>query len=72
VPNDNAVISPHARLGWRLLQSGVPVTLLCDLLFTDGPPSREILTVEALPDDVLRSHPDAVSITSRHRSTSTG
>jgi hypothetical protein len=54
------------------MQSGVPVTLLCDLLFVDGPPSREILTVEALPDDVARAHPDAASTTKGSRSTLTG
>jgi hypothetical protein len=54
------------------VQSGVPITLLCDLLFVDGPPSREILTVEALPDDVARTHPVAASTTVGERSRSTG
>lgn len=72
MPNHTGVISPHIRLGWHLMQSGVPVTLLCDLLFVDGPPSREILTVEALPDDVARAHPDAASTTPGERSTSSG
>lgn len=49
---------PAGRLAWALLRDGVPITLLCDLLFDDGPPSREILTVEAVPDDVRRCHPD--------------
>lgn len=44
-------------LAWTLLRDGVPLSLLCDLVFPDGPPSREILASEALPDDVRLSHP---------------
>lgn len=72
VPNHTGVISPLPRLGWHLLQSGVPVTLLCDLLFVEGPPSRQILAAEAALDDVVRSHPDARSTRGAERSTSTG
>jgi hypothetical protein len=49
--------SPPASRGWSLLRDRVPITLLCDLLYVDGPPSREILTTEALADDVCLSHP---------------
>jgi hypothetical protein len=49
--------SPPASRGWSLLRHHVPITLLCDLLYVDGPPSREILTSEALADDVRLSHP---------------
>ncbi len=37
------------------LADGVPITLLCDLLDPEGPPSREILTAEAVADDVRRA-----------------
>lgn len=50
------------RLLWLLLRDGVPVTLLCDLLFRAGPPSRQILASEALADDVRLSHPEGGSI----------
>jgi hypothetical protein len=36
------------------LADGVPITLLCDLLDPDGPPSREIHAAEAIADDVRR------------------
>ena len=52
-PLDEAPIDEAAR-GWSLLRAGVPLSLLCDLAFSDGPPSREILTVEAVADDVAR------------------
>lgn len=44
-------------IAWTLLTEGVPLSLLCDLAFPDGPPSREILASEALSDDVRLSHP---------------
>lgn len=37
------------------LADGVPITLLCDLLDPEGPPSREILAAEAVADDVRRA-----------------
>jgi hypothetical protein len=37
------------------LADGVPITLLCDLLDPDGPPSREILAAEAVADDLRRA-----------------
>jgi hypothetical protein len=42
---------------WRLLRAHVPITLLIDLVDLDAPDrpnSREILTVEAVIDDVAR------------------
>jgi len=62
---------PRSRT-WEYLRAGVPVTLLCDLLFVDGPPSREILTAEALADDVARSHPASASTPVPQASTPTG
>lgn len=56
------ITSPDPARGWSLLRAGVPLSLICDLAFPDGPPSREILTVEALEDDVARSHPRGRSI----------
>lgn len=35
----------------RLVAAGVPITLLCDLLLPDGPPSREILEAEREADE---------------------
>jgi hypothetical protein len=52
---------PADSVTWTLLRDGVPITLLCDLLFDDGPPSREILAAEALEDDVRRCHPDPLA-----------
>jgi hypothetical protein len=58
VPNYISVILPsEAARGWSLLRAGVPLSLICDLASPDGPPSREILTAEAIEDDVVRSHP---------------
>jgi hypothetical protein len=63
VPNYTLVIpSPQASLAWTLLREGVPISLLCDLLDPDGPPSRQILAAEAFADDVRRSHPAGGSI----------
>ncbi|MFZ0324922.1 MAG: hypothetical protein WAN48_12435 [Actinomycetes bacterium] len=42
---------------WAYLRAGVPITLLCDLLYRDGPPSRDFLVSETLADDVARAHP---------------
>ena len=47
---------------WSLLRAGVPLSLICDLAFPDGPPSREILSAEAVEDDVVRAHPPGRSI----------
>ena len=49
--------SPQRSLSWSLLCEGVPITLLCDLLYVDGPPSRQILAAEAVEDDVRLSQP---------------
>ena len=57
----SVIPSPPASRGWSLLCDGVPITLLCDLLYVDGPPSREILTTEALADDVRLAHPDRIA-----------
>jgi hypothetical protein len=54
------VISPHEgppSLVWQLLRAHVPITLLIDLVDLpdpDRPNSREILTAEAVADDVAR------------------
>jgi hypothetical protein len=54
------VIPPHEGpplLVWRLLRAHVPITLLIDLVDLDRPDrpdSREILTAEAVADDVAR------------------
>jgi len=53
----NVIPFPEVSRAWAYLNAGVPITLLCDLLYPDGPPSREILTAEALADDVGRAHP---------------
>ena len=58
LPNYITVIpSPEAARTWSLLRAGVPLSLLCDLAYPDGPPSREILTAEAIEDDYRLSHP---------------
>jgi hypothetical protein len=57
----SVIPSPPASRGWSLLRDGVPITLLCDLLYVDGPPSREILTTEALADDVRLAHPHRIA-----------
>lgn len=63
MPNYTVVITfPDPTQSWALLTSGVPISLLCDLAFMDGPPSRAILTCEGLEDDVARSHPRGRSI----------
>ncbi|HVQ87399.1 MAG TPA: hypothetical protein VMT88_04360 [Actinomycetes bacterium] len=63
MPNYIIVIpSPSAAHGWSLLRAGVPLSLICDLAHPDGPPSREILTAEAVEDDVVRAHPRGRSI----------
>ena len=72
LPNYTGVITPHeAARGWSLLRAGVPLSLICDLAFPDGPPSREILTAEAIEDDVARSHPRGRSIELREVTIST-
>ena len=65
----NVIPSPRdeAARSWSLLRAGVPLSLLCDLAFPDGPPSREILAAEAIADDVQhtevdRTHPRGRSI----------
>lgn len=71
MPNYIIVITPQeASRAWSLLRAGVPLSLLCDLLDPEGPPSREIYTAEAVADDValddaaldLRTHPAGRSI----------
>lgn len=63
MPNYNSVIpSSEAARGWSLLRAGVPLSLICDLACPDGPSSREILTAEAVEDDVIRAHPRGRSI----------
>ncbi len=58
LPNyTNVIPSPEAARTWSLLRAGVPLSLLCDLAHPDGPPSREILTAEAIEDDYRLSHP---------------
>ena len=58
MPNYTSVITtPGTARAWSLLRAGVPLSLLCDLADPDGPPSREILTSEAVADDVARAHP---------------
>ena len=58
LPNyTNVIPSPEAARTWSLLRAGVPLSLLCDLAYPDGPPSREILTAEAIEDDIRLSHP---------------
>jgi hypothetical protein len=58
VPNHISVIPlPEVARAWEHLQAGVPITLLCDLLYPDGPPSREFYLAECLVEDVARSHP---------------
>lgn len=58
MPNYIIVIpSPEAARGWSFLRAGIPLSLLCDLAYPDGPPSREILAAEAIEDDVVRAHP---------------
>lgn len=54
----NVIPSPEEARAWSLLRAGVPLSLLCDLAYPDGPPSREILTAEAIEDDIARTHPD--------------
>ena len=65
IPSPRARRAPEATatdsLTWVLLRDGVPITLLCDLLFPAGPPSRQILASEVLADDVRLSHPDSGS-----------
>jgi len=58
----SVIIPSEAARGWSLLRAGVPLSLICDLAAPDGPPSREILTAEAIEDDVVRSHPRGRSI----------
>ena len=59
---------PEVSRAWAYLNAGVPITLLCDLLYPDGPPSREILTSETLADDVGRAHPAGPSTAQTERS----
>jgi hypothetical protein len=55
LPNYTAVITPQERvMTW--LARGVPLALLADLADPAGPNSREILTAEAVADDVNRDH----------------
>ena len=64
LPNYTSVIpSPEVARTWSLVRAGVPLSLLCDLAFPDGPPSRAIYTAEVVADDVDRAHPAGPSIT---------
>ena len=69
VPNHISVIPlPEVAHAWEHLQAGVPITLLCDLLYPDGPPSREFYLAECLAEDVARSHPAGRSTDSAEQS----
>jgi hypothetical protein len=46
---------PPERAVAAWLRAGVPITLMCDLLFAEELRSREIYAVEAVVDDVRRS-----------------
>jgi hypothetical protein len=72
LPNYTPVIPLSRSRTWVYLQAGVPITLLCDLLDEEGPPSREIYAAEALEDDVRRSHPPGSSTAGQEPTTSTG
>ncbi|MFL6069687.1 MAG: hypothetical protein ACJ72Y_00205 [Actinomycetes bacterium] len=53
LPNYTSVITPQGTArAWSLLRAGVPLTLLCDLVDPEGPPSRQIYTAEMVADDV--------------------
>jgi hypothetical protein len=53
MPNHIHVIPPSTRvMTW--LDHHVPITLVADLADPEGPRSREILTYEAVADDVAR------------------
>ena len=61
MPNHTGVIPPSARvMTW--LNHHVPITLVADLADPEGPRSREILTYEAVADDVGR---DAAALSSQ-------
>ena len=69
LPNYMIVITPPGTArAWSLLRAGVPLSLLCDLVDPEGPPSREIYTAEVVADDVAgpgllqRTHPAGRSI----------
>ena len=53
MPNYMAVITPQERM-MTWLAHGVPLALIADLADPSGPRSREILTAEAVADDVRR------------------
>jgi len=70
-PPRDEVSPDEAARGWSLLRAGVPLSLLCDLAFPDGPPSREILAAEAVAEDLaleLDALPPATSPHPRGRS----
>ena len=72
MPNYIDVIpSFPAAQGWSLLRAGVPLSLICDLAHPEGPASREILTAEAVEDDIARAHPRGRSIELPERTIST-
>ena len=67
LPNYILVITPLGTArAWSLLRAGVPLSLLCDLMDPEGPPSREIYTAEVVADDVAAdaasTHPPGRSI----------
>ena len=72
IPTPRDEVSPdEVARGWSLLRAGIPLSLLCDLAFPDGPPSREILAAEAVADDLaldLNSLPHSASPHPRGRS----
>jgi hypothetical protein len=41
-------------MAWLLLRDHIPISLLCDLVESDGPDSREIHLAEAVADDIAR------------------
>ena len=60
MPNYISVITSSGTAGaWSLLRAGVPLSLLCDLAEPDGPPSREIFTVEVVAVDIDLTHPSS-------------
>jgi hypothetical protein len=63
LPNYIDVIpSSPAAQGWSLLRAGVPLSLICDLAHPEGHASRQILTAEAVEDDIAQAHPRGRSI----------
>jgi hypothetical protein len=48
--NDSMTTSPWQSLAMKLLESGVPLTLLVDLTAQEGPDSRQIIASEGFGD----------------------